>query len=100
METDQLIATDKFCTYYNVEYSFVESLQEIGLIETVSLRETQFIHIPHLQKIERILRLHDDLNINLEGIGAVHTLLDRIEQMNAEILNLRNRLRFYEKSDE
>ena len=96
METDKLLPTDKFCTYYNVEYSFVESLREIGLIETVVIRETQFIHIPHLPKIEQIIRLHDDLNINPEGIEAVQTLLDRIEQMNAEVISLKNRLRFYE----
>lgn len=99
METDQLITTENFCTYYNVAYTFVESLEEIGLIKTVRFRETQFIHIPHLQKIERILRLHDDLNINLEGIEAVQTLLDRIEQMNTEIISLKNRLRFYERPD-
>jgi len=96
METDKLLPTDKFCAYYNVEYSFVETLQEIGLIETVVIQETQFIHIPHLQKIERIIRLHDDLNINPEGIEAVQTLLDRIERMNAEVILLKNRLRFYE----
>ena len=97
METDQLIAADKFCTYYNVEYTFVESLEEIGLLETVFVQETQFIHIPELHKIERMLRLHDDLEINAEGIGAVHTLLDQMEQMKREIINLKNRLRFYEE---
>jgi len=97
METDQLIATDKFCTFYNVKYSFVESLMEIGLIEVVNQSGGQFISITHLHKIERILRLHDDLNINLEGIEAIHTLLNRIDQMNSEIISLQNRLRFYEK---
>jgi len=96
METDQLIATDKFCTYYNVEYSFVESLREVGLIETVVVREIQFIHVPHLQKIERIMRLRDDLNINLEGIEAIDRLLNKLEEMDSEILSLKNKLRFYE----
>jgi len=97
METDQLIATDKFCTFYNVTYSFVESLLEIGLIEVVTEGGEQFISITHLHKIERILRLHDDLNINLEGIEAIHTLLDRIDRMNSEMITLKNRLSFYEK---
>jgi len=97
METKQLIATDKFCTFYNVKYSFVESLLEIGLIEAVTVSEQQFIHIEHLQKIERIIRLHDELDINLEGIEAIHTLLDRIEHMSSELNSLKNRLRFYEQ---
>lgn len=96
METNQLIAADKFCTFYNVDLTFVKSLTEIGLLETIMIRETQFIHIPELEKIERMLRLHDDLDINAEGIDAVHRLLDQIEQMRLEIINLKNRLQFYE----
>ena len=97
METDQLMATDKFCTFYNVEHAFIESLEEVGLIETVVVQEVQFIHIPHLQKIERIIRLYDDLNINPEGIEAIDRLLDRMDQMNSEIVYLKNQLRFYQE---
>jgi acetyl-CoA carboxylase alpha subunit len=96
METDQLIAAEKFCTYYNVTLSFVHELHEIGLIETIIVEETEFIQIPHLQKIERIIRLHDDLNINLEGIEVVDTLLNRMEKMQREMQILRNKLSLYE----
>ncbi|TLV02863.1 chaperone modulator CbpM [Dyadobacter luticola] len=96
MENDQLIAVETFCTYYNVEYSFVESLQHNDLIETVFVNESQFIQLPQLQKIERMVRLHHDLDINPEGLGAIHTLLDRIDSLDREIVLLRNKLRFYE----
>lgn len=96
METDQLIATEKFCAYYNVNFTFVESLLEIGLVETITVEETQYLHVPHLHEIERMIRLHDDLDINAEGIEAVHILLHRINEMKNEILVLKNRLRFYE----
>jgi len=96
METDQLIAIDLFCTNYNVEYSFVQSLGEAGLINTIMIQETRYIHIPQLQKLESIIRLHEDLDINLEGIEVVHHLLKRVETMQNEILILKNRLRFFE----
>ncbi|SEJ34113.1 MerR HTH family regulatory protein [Dyadobacter koreensis] len=96
METDQLIAIDLFCTNYNVEYSFVQSLGEAGLIDTIMIQETRYIHIPQLQKLESIIRLHEDLDINLEGIEVVHHLLKRVETMQNEILILKNRLRFFE----
>jgi chaperone modulatory protein CbpM len=96
MENDQLIAIEAFCTLYNVEYSFVESLESNELIETVIVNDTSFLHIPHLQKIERMVRLHHDLQINTEGIEAVHNLLDRIAAMDTEIMLLKNKLRFYE----
>jgi chaperone modulatory protein CbpM len=96
MENDQLIAIETFCTFYEVEYSFVESLQNNDLIETVVVNDHRYLQIPQLQKIERMVRLYHDLNINLEGIGAVHTLLDRIDYLDREILILKNKLRFYE----
>jgi chaperone modulatory protein CbpM len=99
MENDQLIAVETFCTFYNVEFSFVESLQHNDLIETVIVNETPFLQIPQLQKIERMVRLYHDLDINPEGIGAVHILLDQIDYLGREIISLRNKLSFYETGD-
>lgn len=95
MENDQLIAVEQFCEYYNVDILFLDSLTESGLIETVIYEEVRFIRLPQLQKIERLVRLHDDLNLNLEGIEVVDSLLERIDQMHAEIVLLKNKLRFY-----
>ena len=96
MENDQLIAIETFCTFYNVEYSFVESLQNNELIETVVVDDHRFLELQQLYKLERMVRLHHDLDINLAGIGAVNSLLDRIDSLDREIVSLRNKLRFYE----
>lgn len=96
MENDQLIAIEVFCAHYEVEYAFVESLEEQDLIEMVTEGDGRFLQIPQLARIERIIRLHRDLDINIEGIGAVQGLLDRIDYLDREIALLRNRLRFYE----
>ncbi|SDG33190.1 MerR HTH family regulatory protein [Dyadobacter soli] len=96
MENDQLIAIEVFCTSYDVEYAFVESLQDHDLIETVIVDNTRFLQIPQLNRIERIIRLHHELDINLEGIEAIQGLLSRIEHLDRELNSLRNRLRFYE----
>lgn len=96
MENDQLIAIEVFCAHYEVEYAFVKSLEEQDLIEMVTEGDSRFLQIPQLARIERIIRLHRDLDINVEGIGAVQGLLDRIDYLDREIALLRNRLRFYE----
>lgn len=96
MENDQLIAIEVFCTSYDVEYAFVESLQERDLIETVIVGDARFLQVPQLNRIERIIRLHRELDINLEGIEAIQRLLSRIEHLDREIATLRNRLQFYE----
>ena len=96
METKNLISTDEFCALYNVEYSFVSSLQESGLIEITTLEERGFIPTSQLVELEKYVRLHDELDINLEGIEAINHLLQRIRTMQDEIATLKNRLRLYE----
>lgn len=96
MESEKLIAAETFCTHYRVTLSFVHSLHDIGLIETITMEDREFIQIPHLQKIEQIIRLHDELDINLEGIQAIDSLLTRLESMQREMVSIKNRLRIYE----
>lgn len=93
---EHLISTDEFCTHYKVEYSFINALQEYGLIELTTVDEHAFIDHAHLRNIEKLVRMHYDLDINLEGIEAITYLLNRIKTMQAEITSLENRLRLYE----
>jgi hypothetical protein len=96
MTTENLIAANDFCVYYNVEYTFINSLQEAGLVQITTVNKTTYIPETELQKLERMIHLHHDLEINVAGIEAITHLLDRVEQMQQNMLGLRNRLRLYE----
>jgi hypothetical protein len=98
METTDMIVLDEFCTSHQVEVSFVRTLEEHGLIETIIVNETLYIQENELSKLEQILRLHQELNINSEGVDAIINLLKRIENMQNEITVLRNKLNFYEEN--
>ena len=95
----QLISTDDFCTHYKVEYSFISSLQQNGLIEIITINQNSFIDHDHLKNVERLVRLHYDLDINLEGIEAITYLLNKVKNMQDEIISLKNRLRVYEDDE-
>ena len=95
-----MIMLDEFCASHQVEVSFIHSLEETGLIETVAVNQALYIASDDLPKLEQITRLHQDLNINPEGIDAVNHLLRHIEEMKQEIVPLRNRIRFYEENDD
>lgn len=97
---DQLISTEEFCTHYNVEYSFITSLQQHGLIEITTINQTSFIDHNHLRNIEKLVRLHYDLDINLEGIEAITYLLQRVKNMQQQITELKNKLLMYEENEE
>jgi hypothetical protein len=96
METEMLIALDEFCTVHDIEFSFVYSLQQSGLIEIIKIRDKNFIEADRLHQLEKFVRLYYDLDINLQGIETINYLLDRISSMQDEINNLRNKLRVYE----
>jgi hypothetical protein len=99
MEKTEMVMLDDFCTSHHVEISFIHSLEENGLIETVAINQTLYITSNDLPKLEQITRLHRDLNINPEGIDAINHLLRYIEEMKQEIVHLRNRLSFYEEDE-
>jgi hypothetical protein len=96
MKKGNMIPANEFCTYHNIEISFLNSLQEAGLIEITTIEETEYIPENQLNELEKIIRLYYELDINLEGIETVMHLLQRINDMQDEITLLKNRLRLYE----
>jgi len=94
METE-IIVLNEFCSSHQVEISFIQSLEEHGLIETVIVDQSVCIYGNELPKLERIVRLHRELNINPEGIDVINELLKRMDDMHHEIIDLKNRLDFY-----
>ncbi len=96
MQTEQLIQVDTFCVWHDVEVPFINTLHEYGLIEITTKEDKAFIPESGLKQVEKLIRLHNDLNINLEGVEVINYLLDKLNQQQQEITLLQNRLRFYE----
>jgi hypothetical protein len=96
MEQFNYIAVKDFCFSHGITTQFIIELYEFGLIEVITKKDGDYILYEELPRVEKILRLHADLNINLEGIAVIRELLDRIEFMHEENISLRNKLRFYE----
>jgi hypothetical protein len=96
MKKGNMIPANEFCAFHNIEISFLNSLQEAGLIEITTIRETEYIRESQLTELEKIVRLYYELDINLEGIETVMHLLQRLNDMQDEITLLKNRLRLYE----
>lgn len=94
METD-IIALNDFCSSHQIEVSFIQSLEEHGLVQTVIVDQSMCVRANELPKLERIVRLYQELNINPEGLDVIDHLLKRIEAMQYEISELKNRLDFY-----
>ena len=96
MEMENLISANDFCVNHQIEISFISTLHEFGLIEIITVKETSYIDLAQLQKLESFLRMHYEMDINIEGIEAISHLLQRAEFLQDEISKLKNRLRLYE----
>lgn len=92
MNYEELIPAEEFCIHHNIEYSFIHSLVSSGLISITSIKSTAYIHPDEIDKVEKFIRLHYDLDINIEGIETINYLLEKIEQMQEEMMSLRNRM--------
>ncbi len=93
---DDLIAVYEFCVNHHIEISFITLLQQNGLIEIKTIESKYFVEKEQLPKLEKFVRFYYDLDINLEGIEAITYLLQRIENLQNEIVALKNRLGLYE----
>jgi predicted class III extradiol MEMO1 family dioxygenase len=98
MTTATLISTSDFCTWHQVEYTFISSLREAGLVEITIIDQAEYIPETQLQKLEKMVRLYHDLDINIAGIEAIAHLLERLEYLQDEMRMLKNRLRLYEEN--
>ena len=96
MNNKPLISALTICSNYNIEISFVDALNKMGLIQIEIIEQNQFIHQNQISDLEKIIRLHNELNVNLEGIDVVFNLLKNERKLKDELNTLKNRLRLYE----
>jgi chaperone modulatory protein CbpM len=91
-----LIDATQFCIYHNVEIAFIHSLYQSGLLDIVVVKETIFIQEEQLEQLEKLARLHYELDINLEGIETIAYLLEKVNKLQDEMTTIKNRLRLYD----
>lgn len=96
MNERSLISLQVLCVHYNIEDSFIDSLNKLGLIQIEVVEQNQFVDHDQISNLEKIIRLHNELNVNLEGIDVVFNLLEKETALRNELNVLRNRLRLYE----
>ncbi|MEO7982986.1 MAG: chaperone modulator CbpM [Bacteroidota bacterium] len=97
MHTEEMIPAEEFCIHHQIELSFIYSLQESGLVETSRIEEKLFVPVNQLERLEKLVRLYYEMDINLEGIETITYLLQRMNAMQQQIVQLSNRLRIYEE---
>tara|TARA_R110002072_G_scaffold171415_1_gene325099 strand:- start:460 stop:750 length:291 start_codon:yes stop_codon:yes gene_type:complete len=96
MINQEFIPIMQLCDHYLVEKSLFLKLHDAGLIEITTYEKKECLHQDRLYIFEKIIRIHKDLNINIEGIDAVLNLLERINRLDSELRQTKTRLSLYE----
>ena len=93
-----LILISEFCVYHHVEIEFVQLLEQRGLIQTETVQQSVYVQSEQLPRLEKFVRLHQDLAIHADDLDVVNDLVERLESLQQQITHLQNRLVFYEPS--
>ena len=100
MAQQELILIETLCTHYEIEVSFVDSLYSLGLIEIHTVEQTRFIPEEKVADLEKMIRIHQDLEVNPEGIDVIFNLLRKVDGLKSELAATKNRLKRYEPENQ
>jgi hypothetical protein len=92
MAGEKLISLRNISSNYQIDISFIHNLNELGLIEVLRVEEDECIDEECLPEVEKLMRMHYDLEINMAGIEAIYHLLQRVNGLQKELISLKNRL--------
>lgn len=84
----QKIAITEVVRIYNMEVSFLENLEESGLIHPETVGKEKYILFEEIPALERFSNWHYDLEVNIPGLQIIHDLLQKMEILRSENLRL------------
>lgn len=92
----QKIIISQYCSHYNIETTFIDVLEEMGIIALHRENNEIYLDQDFLNDLERCRQLHYELHINHEGIDVILNLLNKQTKLQEEIMSLKNRLKLHE----
>lgn len=92
MKQENYISVKAFCRHHGVKESFVYSMYEFELLQIDDSKEEALLSTDELPILEKMVRLHKELDINPEGVQAVYHLLQQVEGLQEEVAALKRKL--------
>nr|WP_297789547.1 chaperone modulator CbpM [uncultured Allomuricauda sp.] len=92
MKKENYISIKTFCERHGVGESFVYSMYEYEILQVEPDEAEDMLHVEDLPILEKMVRLHNELDINPEGIQAIHHLLGQVESLQQEVASLKKKL--------
>jgi len=94
--TKKLLSVNNICEIYEIDRDFINELSALDVLDFEIKDSDIFIDEEELPVLEKIINLHYDLGVNVEGIDIIMNLLSKIEELEEELQSLKRRLDFYD----
>lgn len=87
----------EFCAHHHLSIDFMQKLEERGMIEISRIETEDYLPVESISHLEKMVRLHQELEIHPEDLDVVSDLLERIACLQEELDSIRRRLAFSEQ---
>ncbi len=95
MAAQKLIAVKAFCSYHEINDEVFFEFESRNLIHLVKEKRSYYIPYNQLPLAEKLIRLHLQLGINLEGLEVILPLLERLQSQEDNLQKLAKQVNFY-----
>ncbi len=92
MKKENYISIKTVCERHGVGESFVYSMYEYEILQVEQKGDDAMLHVEDLPLLEKMVRLHNELDINPEGLQAIYHLLGQVENLQEEVASLKRKL--------
>lgn len=92
MENEEWLAIEFICENLRIDVTFIQDLNERGLIEILVSEHKSYLLKTQIGELEKIIRLHQELEINLAGIEVISNLLGQITNLKEEVRRLNTKI--------
>ncbi|MFD2903343.1 chaperone modulator CbpM [Sphingobacterium anhuiense] len=91
-----LIKLSDYCYSRKAEITFIETLNEYGLLHIIIQQEEKYIEEEQLRDLERFSDWYYELDVNPAGIEVAHHLIQKVEALQSELQRIKNQLKALE----
>ena len=91
------IEIEKFCTHHGVQVTLVREFADFGLVQLQEEEQKAVLPEAEIEKLERLLRLYNELGINKEGLEIILNMRDQLVSLHSELETIKYRLKQLEE---
>ncbi len=92
LDESLMISLTEISDACGVHCEFIVEMVNHGIVEPIETTQPWQFQSHSITRVQKALRLHQDLKINLAGIALSLQLLDEIDDMRVELATLRKHL--------